>query len=267
MGQGASGPLNYDNILEKLRGRPLTAELLKDAMEDYTAHQEAPPKPTVGAGWEELTDDENEETGEKGTGKTYYYCHWTEESVWERPKPGDDCVSSRGAAAREKELAKREQEKAQAAARASEEALKAAKAKAEEILSNKTPGHGNLPEGGLPEGWEQELDQNTQRAYYWCPETNQTIWEVPTEKCEKGASKPLAQGWQETKTEDGKPYYWCPATNKTVWDKPELGKDENCEEDLPAGWKSAYDETQRKNYYYCENGGETRWDKPSSECK
>lgn len=83
------------------------------------------------------------------------------------------------------------------------------------------------PAVALPAGWEQVMDANTNKPYYWNRVTNETSWTPPTAPATAappaGASPgvKLPEGW-ETATDpaSGKPYYFNRASGATSWTPP-----------------------------------------------
>ena len=78
----------------------------------------------------------------------------------------------------------------------------------------------NRSSKGLPNGWERRLDQN-KRPYYVNHNTRTTTWFRPVIDGDE-TLKPLPQGWERARTEDGKEriYYVNHNDKTTSWDYP-----------------------------------------------
>jgi len=71
---------------------------------------------------------------------------------------------------------------------------------------------------GLPLGWFEVLDKETNETYY-CFEDEEgeieTSWDRP-----EWPDENIQDGWKILYDKDGDPYYLCRSTGETTWDKP-----------------------------------------------
>ena len=152
----------------------------------------------------------------------------------------------------------------------------------------------------LPAGWERRMDERGRR-YYVNRETRQSTWHIPvpeptpqanpvpaptntsTQVIQVGANNatpatansglhtdiPLPLGWEERRTEEGRPYFIDHRTRTTTWSDPrrntvvapsaapsgaQLGP-------LPSGWEMRLTSTGRV-YFVDHNTRTTSWDDP-----
>jgi hypothetical protein len=117
------------------------------------------------AGWQEFTD--------KKTGRKYYYCASTKETVWVRPGPEKAVAGAAPAAAKPAPAAAPVAAAAAAAAPAA--AAVAPAAAASPPAAAKAAGGG----GALAPGWVEYMDKKRGLPYYYNKMTKETVWVRP----------------------------------------------------------------------------------------
>lgn len=74
-----------------------------------------------------------------------------------------------------------------------------------------------------------------EHRYYFNIITRETTWKRPSPNTEEDDEAPLAPGWAEATTPDGRRYYYQPATKAVTWKRP-VATDAD-KTPLPDGWK------------------------------
>eukprot|EP00658_Telonema_sp_P-2_P043222 TRINITY_DN3116_c0_g1_i1.p1 TRINITY_DN3116_c0_g1~~TRINITY_DN3116_c0_g1_i1.p1 ORF type:complete len:318 (-),score=78.41 TRINITY_DN3116_c0_g1_i1:354-1190(-) len=126
----------------------------------------------------------------------------------------------------------------------------------------------------LPPGWEQRVDQGTNRTYFIDHVNGKTTWADPRE------DKRLPPNWEQRKDKrSGKIYFVHHLTKSTTWNDPRLGQHGNdavnCARnqlqqppvadapgDLPSGWESKWDQKAGKRFYIHHKTKTTQWEPP-----
>ena len=189
-------------------------------------------------GWIEETD--------PSTGEMYYYNTTTNETSWERPV-------NRVAGSHDTQIAVDKTEDINPSR--DETPTEDGSVDANKSATTAEP---------LPLGWEEVIDPNTQKPYYYNSNTDETSWSRPTKSQSStiGLSEPtsedkapendLPQGWEEVGHEKAE-----------VNDASATGS--STPKELPEGWVEAIDPSTQQSYYYNASTGETSWTIPQND--
>lgn len=141
----------------------------------------------------------------------------------------------------------------------------------------------------LPAGWMRVVSRSTGEVYYYCPETNETTFDKPTQAAELLSNKKntLPEGWsQRVSRGNGRVYYWHAETNKSQFEipteadagvggpsssspetfmevTPRFDNDpKQSKGDLPEGWEQIQSKTTGQPYYFNFNTKQSQFEHP-----
>lgn len=120
------------------------------------------------------------------------------------------------------------------------------------------------------EAWEEVLDKQSGRSYWWNKVTNRTQWKPPegvpiTARAEigggNGMKKELENGWtKQWDSASKKEYFWNQFTEESVWEQP----DTRVPIRVPEGWRKEYDPDHKRHYFWHQQTQRSQWTLPSS---
>lgn len=184
--------------------------------------------------WEEMIDEVSRQV--------YYYNSITQETSWERPAGGSD--DGDGTEGQQEEQ--------------SDSGLDLV----EEDGQENTLGEGNSDPGeeddGVPDKWEEIVDEASGKTYYYNIVTKATSWEKPTiDGQPEDNDSTLEEIVNDKSTE------LAPDAGKAVLDETDVGVGV-LEASLSNEWEAVVDDTIGQTYYYNKATQETSWVKPAS---
>lgn len=134
---------------------------------------------------------------------------------------------------------------------------------------------------GLPPGWTEHVDPNTQKTFYFNASTQETKWERPqvaqAASPQPAQSAGLPAGWAEhVDPGSGKTFYYNAQTGVTAWEKPQAAAQpaaavpqqaaqSSQQAALPAGWAEHTDPGSGRTFYANAQTGQTAWERPQAQ--
>jgi len=117
--------------------------------------------------------------------------------------------------------------------------------------------------------WQQYIDQESGREFYYNTETQESTYDRPAEFTEASVAITSAteSEWTEHIDENtNQPYYFNSKTGESSFDKPHsrmaMAAQEPTDDTVGSSWTKHFDEEYQVDYYYNHETGESTYDPP-----